>query len=180
MLSGSRHELLSFAMCPAALNALSEGTEVAGIAKYCLASCMRVGYLELFSFHHWSGLSKTGSSLRYLHTAAFVFSTGHNSSCSDGVTTSCNRWKSLRSPRALFGAGSWSGTDTVLQQTGTLSSLIWAIVLSLSFWPGVKKSSLIEGLKFWPCVSMLQVWEDDPFHGFLQTVVRGGWLRLDV
>ena len=43
-LSGRRQDLLRLTIFPAVLNALSAGTDVAGIARYFEANCAKHGY----------------------------------------------------------------------------------------------------------------------------------------
>ena len=75
-LSGRRQPLLQFTICPVALKALSEGTDVAGIARYFLATEESIGNLVQLTFHHSKGNSLTGSSAAYLLTSALPFPIG--------------------------------------------------------------------------------------------------------
>ena len=60
--SGSSDALSLFTRSPAAENVVSEGIEVAGTARYCLASLLNLGNFISLSCHHFKGSDKrTGS-----------------------------------------------------------------------------------------------------------------------
>ena len=61
-------------MCPAQLNALSDGTDVAGIARYFRARAERDGYLSELVFQNTRGSSWTVLSATYRDVSALALS----------------------------------------------------------------------------------------------------------
>ncbi len=68
-----KHALFLLTMCSAVPQALSDGTEVAGIDRYFLTTLDSIGYRKLFAFHHCNGLSVTSGSDKYNQTSVDDF-----------------------------------------------------------------------------------------------------------
>ena len=64
---------------PLAENMLSDGTDVPGILRYWRTSIGNLGYLILFSFHHFKGFT-LGSHLSRLYNDSYVSSYGSSGS----------------------------------------------------------------------------------------------------
>ena len=70
---GRRQARFLLTMCPAALNARSDGTEVAGMQRYFFDRCERMGYRKELVFHQTSGSLLVLGSEDYLDSSARAF-----------------------------------------------------------------------------------------------------------